>query len=232
MNAMTWWDHKTHSIWSQPWGTAITGQLKGRSLTLIPSELVPWESWRAEHPDTKVLVDERGFVYGPQIIRDGFVIGVSIQDAAVGYYYKSMENARVVNGHVGEFPVAVLVDPDTREIDVFLRNGIGTPVDDAVEIPELLTFDVDDEGVLRDAETGSTWSTAQGIAVDGPLRGAAIQRVPYVSSFDWAWADFFPHTEFWGSKDGAHTSIEIVPRVPFNPSYEDTNKGESLLGGG
>jgi hypothetical protein len=45
MNAMTWWDHESESVWSQPWGRAIAGPLKGIELELLPSELVPWETW-------------------------------------------------------------------------------------------------------------------------------------------------------------------------------------------
>ena len=37
MRAMTWWDHKTESIWSQPWGMAIDGPLEGTRLKLIPA---------------------------------------------------------------------------------------------------------------------------------------------------------------------------------------------------
>ncbi len=29
MRAMTWWDHETNSIWSQPWGMSIAGELEG-----------------------------------------------------------------------------------------------------------------------------------------------------------------------------------------------------------
>ena len=53
------------------------------------------------------------------------------------------------------------------------------------------------EDALVDIQTGSTWDMAKGIAVDGPLRGAVLQRVPYITSFDWAWEDFYPHTEFY-----------------------------------
>ena len=55
MNAMTWWDHETESIWSQPWGRAIAGPLKGTELELIPSQLVPWKTWRETYPDTLAL---------------------------------------------------------------------------------------------------------------------------------------------------------------------------------
>jgi hypothetical protein len=39
MNAMTWWDHDTSSVWSQPTGEAILGPLKGERLELVPSTL-------------------------------------------------------------------------------------------------------------------------------------------------------------------------------------------------
>ena len=42
MNAMTWWDHKTASVWSQPWGMVILGDLKGTQLTQIPYEFTTW----------------------------------------------------------------------------------------------------------------------------------------------------------------------------------------------
>ena len=55
MNAMTWWDHASGSVWSQPWGRAIAGPLKGVELELLPSELVPWKTWRETHPNTLAL---------------------------------------------------------------------------------------------------------------------------------------------------------------------------------
>ncbi|KAA3656338.1 MAG: DUF3179 domain-containing protein [Chloroflexi bacterium] len=36
-NAMTWYDHDTSSIWSQPWGRAIQGEQKGVELRLAPA---------------------------------------------------------------------------------------------------------------------------------------------------------------------------------------------------
>ena len=200
MNAMTWWDHKTASVWSQPWGTAITGPNKGKSLTQIPFEFTTWQSWLGMHPDTLVLIDERGFEYGPQEITDAFVIGVAIQDQALGFYYKSVEEIGVRNDALGEFPVAVVVNKETREISVLLRNGIGTPADDDVEIPELLTFELTSDGTLVDIETNSTWDPHRGLALSGPLRGAPIQKIPFQSSFDWAWNDFFPDAGLWGER--------------------------------
>ncbi len=200
MNAMTWWDHESLSVWSQPWGAAIGGDLIGTRLTLVPFDLLPWNVWLERNPDTLVLVDERAEIEFPaQLPQDLFVIGVSIAEDAKGFYYRSLVNARVVNEHVGEFPVAVFADRKTREIDVFLRTAQGEKAD-AAGFTGKLNFEVDLQGAVTDSETGSTWNLRLGVAIEGPLRGALIQRVPYVSSFDWAWSDFFPQTTFWGSR--------------------------------
>ena len=202
MSAMTWWDHETESIWSQPWGSAIGGDLEGESLTLLPAEVVPWSTWLASHPDTTVLADERGenaaLWYPGEKPRDGFVIGLSIGESAVGYHYSPTEEALVVNDFVGELPVAVFVDPETRTIGAYIRipaPGLkGLLPDDA---PDVITFVVSEDGTITDEETGSVWDRERGAALDGPLAGAQLQQVPYVTSFDWAWGNFFPNSRFW-----------------------------------
>ena len=204
MYAMTWWDRETGSVWSQPWGAAIAGELTGTSLTLLPYELVPWQTWLDRHPDTKVLVDEQfGRIYGGQTSIDNFVIGVSIGDAATGFYFASSAIAGVVNGSVGDVPVAVFADKDTRVIHAFLRSprrGFNGPEN----LPDTLTFELVDSGEstgpreVRDVETGSTWDIEVGVATSGPLKGTLLQRAPYVPAFDWAWEDFNPKTVLWG----------------------------------
>ena len=200
MNAMTWWDWESLSVWSQPWGAAIEGELTGTRLTLLPFELLPWQSWVDRHPETKVLVDERYDIrYSPRISIDRFVIGVSIGEAATGFYFPSSANVGVVNESVGEFPVAVFADKDTRVIHAFIRSpreGFNSPDN----LPDVLNFEITGTGEVSDIETGSTWDLESGVATGGPLKGALLQRAPFVSAFDWAWEDFNPHTLFWGER--------------------------------
>ncbi len=204
MNAMTWWDHETESIWAQPWGAAIEGELLGTQLTLVPFELVPWNVWLERHPDTLVLVDERraNLSFVGQIPHDRFVIGVSIGEAAKGFHFRSSANEGVVNEWVGDFPVAVFVDGETREISVFLRSPQGERALSAGLTGELI-FEVAEDGTVTDVGTGSTWDILLGVATSGPLRGVLLQRAPYITAFDWAWTDFFPQTDFWGIRDEA-----------------------------
>jgi len=183
MRAMTWWDHETESVWSQPWGTAIKGPLEGTRLSLIPAGIVPWAAWQAEHPETLVL-SLPGY-RGRQFNSD-FVIGIALGEHAKAYPFRITSKEAVVNDRIGDFPVVVLADAETKAIHSFLRT-----VRD-----ENLVFTLQ-EGKLVDLQTGSFWDATRGIAVDGPLRGEVLQKVPYITSYDWAWEDFYPHTEFF-----------------------------------
>ncbi|MCH8207041.1 MAG: DUF3179 domain-containing protein [Chloroflexi bacterium] len=208
MKAMTWWDHGTESIWSQPWGTAIAGPLEGTALTLIPASIVPWSTWINEHPETTVVANDldmprldilSGIEYFEGVAprdssqRDDFVIGVALGESAAAYRFTLASELRVINDRVGEHPVAVFVDPDTRSIHVFLRTVHGRDLDS-----DEVVFELDQDGRLLDVETGSVWNAATGEAIDGPLSGAILQPVPWTTSFVWAWRDFFPHTRFYG----------------------------------
>ena len=197
MKAMTWWDRQTRSIWSQPWGTAISGPLEGTALTLIPSSVVPWATRVAEHPDTTVLMNildrERVRV---QVSRDDFVIGVALGDSATAYRYELASESRVINDRIGEHPVVLFVDPVTPDIKVFSRRPIG-----GQSTASELSFRMNDAGFIVDRQTGSTWDAVSGVATEGPLEGVSLQQLPHTTAFDWAWQDFFPHTSFFGSVD-------------------------------
>ena len=189
MNAMTWWDHQTESVWTQPWGRALTGPLKGTQLKLIAYSLVPWETWKKEHPDTLALkVDS---FYGQQTASDRFVAGVAIGDDARGYPYPILAAAVVVNDTMGDLPLLIHTNPETRSIHIFVRQlSDGT----------LLTFEGTADALVDDV-TGSTWNPERGLATDGALKGQALREIPYISSFDWAWHDFYPQTDFYVGPD-------------------------------
>jgi hypothetical protein len=187
MRAMTWWDHDTGSIWSQPLGRAMAGPLRGVRLPLLPSALVPWASWRAENPDTLVLADDTGLGLGfRESPRDDFVIGITLGEHARAYRYPDVARVGVINDAVGPYPVLVYANPSTRRVQTFLRT-LGQ---------RTLTFAPGEAGLV-DAQTGSTWDPLRGIATAGPLRGQALRVLPHNSSFDWAWIDFYPHSTFY-----------------------------------
>lgn len=185
MNAMTWYDHETRSIWSQPWGRAIIGPLKGVELFLLPSELTTWADWKAEHPESLVMIDDVDRLGARrQAFDPGFVFGLVLAGKAKAYYFEEAVRAGVINDMLGDRPI-VLWATGVR-FHAYIRQAAG----------QTLTF-WDEGETLVDIETGSTWDAARGLATAGPLKGMALQPVPGLTSYDWAWADFYPDSEVY-----------------------------------
>jgi hypothetical protein len=184
MNAMTWYDRETETIWSQPWGRAIIGPQKGVELFLLPSQITTWANWKTEHPNTLAMINDADRFGARQSFDANFVIGLLIADDAMAFYYRDVAQQGVVNDRLGEVPVFVWAGDNN--FHAYIRR-VGD---------QELTFQLD-EGTLVDAETGSTWDLTRGLATSGPLKGESLQPVPSLSSYDWAWQDFYPDTELF-----------------------------------
>ena len=185
MNAMTWYDHETRSIWSQPWGRAIQGPLKGVELELLPFQLTTWGSWRGEHPKSLAMTNDVNRLFmSRQKFDPDFVIGLTIAGRSKAYYYKDVQAVGVVNDQIGEIPV--LVWAKNENFHAYARQVAD----------RALTFSIKGDNIV-DQETASVWDVSLGLAVDGPLRGESLQPVPSLSSYDWAWQDFYPDSQFY-----------------------------------
>jgi hypothetical protein len=185
MRAMTWWDHETESIWSQPWGRAIRGDLKGIELFLLPSELTTWGSWKVEHPNTLVMINDLDLLGSNRVRFDSdFVIGLLLSGKAKAYQFEDVVESVVINDDFGGFSVMVWAEGD--RFHAYLRT-----VNDMV-----LTFRWE-QGELIDNETNSRWDVALGLGIDGELKGEALQPIPSSTAFDWAWFDFYPDSEMY-----------------------------------
>ena len=184
MNAMTWYDHATESIWSQPWGRAIQGEMKGVQLHLLPSQVTTWAAWKTEHPETLVMTNDVDKVSFRQGFNEDFVIGLLLDGYSKAYYYLDVQEVVVVNDMLGDIPVVIWAADNN--FHAFVRQ-----VGDMV-----LTFDPVDGG-LKDRETGTIWNVALGIGMAGSLEGEFLLPVPSTSSYDWAWFDFYPEAEFY-----------------------------------
>ncbi len=177
-NAMTWWDHDTGSVWSQPRGEAIAGPRKGDTIELLPSNLTTWEAWLGEHPDSLAL-DAPGGNAGFDLKR--MAIAVDFTDEAAAYPVVDLRAFGVVNDTVAGAPIAVFMDPTNED----RWNVVSRRLDDRV-----LTFETR-AGEIVDLETGTTWDPVRGIARDGPLKGEILDLLPGFTVFP---SDFFT---FW-----------------------------------
>lgn len=184
-NAMTWWDHRTESIWSQPIGEALSGPMQGAKLDLLPFQLTTWENWRSTHPQTLALKDPSGLIGGfRERFSENFVIGVTVAGQAKAYPYHVVASRTLVEDRIGEIPILVWAHDD--DYRVFLRR-VGEDV---------LHFEWR-EGRLVDKETGSRWDAQLGVAREGEYAGQALQQIPSFSSFPSSWKDFHPEGEIY-----------------------------------
>lgn len=182
-NAMTWYDHDTGSVWSQPLGEAILGPRAGARLELLASTLTTWADWQARHPDSLALD-----VGDPGLRGDLAAVAIVVEfgDDSVAFPIAEVRGPGVANASVAGVPVAVVADPTGQSWAVFSRTIDDTVVELDLDAGQLVA----DDGRRFDAELGQ--------AVDG---GPALDPLPGFTSFPQDYVTFFPDGAFW-SPDG------------------------------
>lgn len=183
--AMTWWDHDTGSVWSQPTGEAIAGPRRGKSLELVPSTLTTWRSWRERHPQTIALKQRAR----PGHYRLGeLMIGVTVLGDTAGYSVERIRDAGTVNDEVGGTPIAVTIDPADPDTWTVVSRLLGDRVVSLVRRDD----------AIADADTGEVWShgpdgalhTERGESRLGPLPAFTV----HPKDFHGIW----PAGRIWG----------------------------------
>ena len=213
------YDRATRSLWSQFTGEAIVGERTGDRLERVPMQMVALEEVSTRWPDAKVLSRDTGhsrpygdnpyvgYEEGTPFLFDGETGGPLEQMARVvttggdadpvAYPWERLEAEGVVHDTVDGDDIVVLWKPgaasalDTRDISegidvgqtgVFVANVDGRSV--------TLARDGD---TFVDEETASTW-TVTGEAIDGPLEGARLERLPHDDTFWFVQYAFRPET--------------------------------------
>ncbi len=183
-NAMTWWDHETGSIWSQPRGEAIAGPLTGESLELIPSTLTTWEAWRTAHPGTLALDIA---AWPTAFALDDMAIVVDLGSASAAYPVPAVREAGVVNDTVAGVEIAVAVDPDNEQRwAVFSRR-----LDEGT-----VALQTTPDGLV-DTVTGTVFDPFLGVGISGPLADENLDKLPAFTSFPDDYLTFFPTGRIW-----------------------------------
>ena len=224
LSDMVMFDRETYSYWWQVPGEAIVGTLAGQRLTPLASETVEWRTWRALHPDTKLLSRETGFARNYN--RDPFTgLGASLDEGARPF----QSNPAPTDGRLAPSEMVLGLEVDGRHAVYSLtRIGDGVRNDWLANRPivlftsasgpagaayfadlqldpqleEDLADELDDGvltfeaggGVWRDDQTGSIWDLA-GRAIEGPLAGSQLEPIPSRSTFWYAFVAAFPDAE-------------------------------------
>jgi hypothetical protein len=214
-------DRETGSLWSQLLGGAVTGRMRGTALRRVPIVHETWDRWRRRHPETLVLSilrDRLGRslaaaysyssvgnedsnvpystyatkvpIYNPHVVRGvadaSRVYGLVLGGRAKAYPVPALWRARVVNDVFAGSPILAVYNETAVAVDLYSRR-VGNRVLRFRRLGMLLV----------DAGSGSRWSPTTGRAVAGPLRGLTLARLPAVTSYWFAWRDFYPRTAVW-----------------------------------
>lgn len=196
-------DATTKSWWRQVTGEAITGELKGKSLTEIPSQQTTLSAWLRSNPASLILQpdtlfkkdydDLKGFDKGT--IESGlekrdsaswqmksWVIGIAANDHAKAYDWNTLVTNRIIQDSMPSLPLLITLETDTAAYHVFNR----------IIKDEPLQFILSDGG-LKDTQTNSAWSM-DGFCNDGFYKGAQLRRVQSYQEFWHSWQTFHPNT--------------------------------------
>jgi len=211
------YDEATDSLWSQILATAINGELTGTTLTLVPSTLTTWGSWREDHPDTEVLlpppesgtiVDARPRNYARQPYagyEDSDRIGIGANDFDDDRLHPKAQVIGVATDEVARaYPFETVreegvINDTVGDLPVVVAAGPdGTMVAYERRVDgETLEFEA--AGERRMSGGNSTWTITSGRAVDGPHEGTRLSQASDATTMFWfAWADFNPETEIYG----------------------------------
>ena len=211
MNALVMYDHQSDTLWSQFLSRGVKGPLANRALEIVPAVQTTWEQWLNLHPDTLVL-DKRGS-YGSdtyegyyrggsagiigesnkdrRLPKKELVMGMVVSGFAKAYPFSAISQQTVINDHFAGEEVVITFEPTSESAAAFQRRLDG----------KTLTFEPAQVragvALMRDQETGSLWQVLTGQAVEGPLFGERLERLPSHYSFWFAWSDFHPQTELY-----------------------------------
>jgi hypothetical protein len=204
-------DRETKSTWSALSGECFSGPLKGKRLTRVPSIIMSWGRWKALHPDSYVLKENAALstqyverftpTKSPVEVKtntkasapvrpDQLILGVSENSVARAYPLTALEKTKgVVTDTLGTQGIVIFVDPTARAAAAYRPEISRQPVRFTAQSRNGVR-------VFLDALTNSVW-TIEGVAVEGPLKGAKLEPVSFARSRWYAWAAAYPKTDIW-----------------------------------
>jgi Protein of unknown function (DUF3179) len=215
------YDRQTESWWQQITADAVVGELTGRRLEVLPSQILAWEEFRRLHPEGEVLSRRTGYgrPYGqnPYAAYDQpdsrpFLFEGDTDDAlppkervaaistgergAVVYPFSRLAASAPVNDEIDGRPVVVMFDPEVRSALDSSTVALGREVGAAAVFDRRVgdrTLTFRRGTAANEVIDGQTGSRwdLRGRAISGPLAGARMEQVPHDDQFWFALAAFY-----------------------------------------
>jgi len=206
-------DHQTGTYWQQITGRAISGPLAGNRLELVSSDELTYGLWKTEQPKGTVLQDIPRYAsdYSPldwdkQVGKMPTVIsyaqaGIKPRDLMLGvrsfgsaraFPFQAVVKQKLIQDHVGDKPVLIVIGPDNQSVRCFLRSIPGRS-----DTPDFYRSDVASQPFLLDSLSGSEWNF-QGCAVAGSEKGKCLTRIDSIKDYWFDWRNYNPDTTVYG----------------------------------
>jgi len=142
-------DRGTNSLWNQYTGQPVIGPLvdSGIALKQRPVVITTWDNWKASNPTTRVLSLNTGYRrnYGSGVVyndyfgspdlmfpaqvdqkdraQKDYVFTVRQFGAARAWPLDAFDNAAVINDAIGDTPLLLVGDSETRTVRAYERGG-------------------------------------------------------------------------------------------------------------
>jgi hypothetical protein len=153
------------------------------------------------------------------------VLGLLYSGEARAYSVWQLERRLVVNDRFGSRAVAITWCPFSHAAVVYVRTAVG----------RRLTLESDgrllrDQLALRDRETGTIWSQAEGIPVEGPLAGSGtrLSELPVLQTTWKTWKKEQPGTLVL-EKAGADSAIRSSMYADYDADPQRLGLGHTEL---
>ncbi len=195
-------DRETGSLWSQITGECISGELVGETLQLLPSRHTTFAEFKAAYPDGRLLTKpakgpagsryanyfaspERLGIFGrantvSKLPGKALVYGIRLEGNAVAVAESYLAEHGFLLTTLSETPIIITYDPAGKAASAF-----HLPMSNISEVA------VEDDWVVDNNQR--KWHAATGIAAES--EEAALESLPLISAFWFAWVNFFPNTE-------------------------------------
>ncbi len=187
MRSLIMSDVETGTEWSHLLGRGMKGELQGRVLEPIVTDMVTWAAWREEFPETTVLdMPNTSQNYTRDFYRDPsrFVFGFRASGKTLALPMAELIRKPVHSFHIGDLTLLAAFD----------KAGMSTRLFEAsVGDLDLEFVQLDDE-TMQDKQTQSRWSIRRAIAIAGPLSGTELKQRVGIMSFRKAWRNFHPES--------------------------------------
>jgi hypothetical protein len=120
------------------------------------------------------------------------MLGVRAFGSARAFPFQAVLRQKLIQDHLGDKPILIVVGPDNQSVRVFLRK-----IPDQSETPDFYRSDVASQPFLLDSLSGSEWNF-QGCAVAGSEKGQCLTRIDSIKDYWFDWRNYNSDTSVFG----------------------------------